>query len=217
MFDFEILNYEFLVRIALNVLGLSLLLYPGFTLQKSRGGSAFIYYMFGNGVFFATYVLRLVEMSLGFAFGLFAIFSMLRYRTESLTTRDMTYLFLVIVNSLLCAVGPLNPLELLCIVAIMAALSFLADRLLMDKVLLKEVRYDRIENIRPENHAALLQDLRERTGLDIEKVAVKTMDFMQDSAQLLLYYRPGTRNGILVGGPDAEDVPSAARMRGVES
>jgi hypothetical protein len=145
--------------------------------------------MFAVGVFLVTYFLHNVDMSMGFAFGLFAVFSMLRYRTESLNIRDMTYLFLVIVMSLMTAVSQLAVVQLIIIHGIVCVIAALAEtRLLAARVYEKSVKYENIQNVRPENHQALIDDLTLRTGLVIREVNIGDIDFLKDVAELKIYY-----------------------------
>lgn len=184
---FELLGAGFFEHLALNLVALAVLIRFGLAGDKHVCSSSFIHYMFGMGVFFATYILRLEEISLGFSFGLFAIFSMLRYRTEQLMIREMTYLFLVVIISLLCGVSPLGLMELAIVVSLVVMIALLAETSLFGRQhAQKTVRYEKIENIRPENREKLLLDLRERTGLDVRKVQIVSVDFMQDSAMLLV-------------------------------
>ena len=99
---------KFFSLLVINTIFLGILLRGIFYRYSPDRNSVFGFYMFGTGVFLLTHLLQAVEISMGFAFGLFAIFAMLRYRTESITIRNMTYLFLVIVISLLNGVGPLT-------------------------------------------------------------------------------------------------------------
>ncbi len=149
--------------------------------------------LFGVAVFIVTYILHSVEISMGFAFGLFAVFSMLRYRTQSISVKEMTYLFLVISISLLSAVGPLTLAELLGLHAIIIASAFFWEAMLTpppSPVLQQTVLYEKIENITPENHDTLLADLRQRTGLEILSVEIVRIDFLRDTAQLNVLFRP---------------------------
>jgi len=145
--------------------------------------------MFGIGVFLVAHLLHDIEMSMGFAFGLFAVFSMLRYRTESIPIRDMTYLFLVIVIALITAVVPAAPLEILLIDMLICLLARLAEtRLLAPRTYNKRVIYENIENIKPENHHRLIKDLQGRTGLDIYRFEIENIDLLRDIATLRVFY-----------------------------
>lgn len=146
--------------------------------------------MFGVGVFLVTFFLHNVDMSMGFAFGLFAVFSMLRYRTESLNIRDMTYLFLVIVMSLMAAVSKLPVLHLISINSILCLIAALAEtQLLAARLYEKSINYENIDNIRPENHFKLFDDLQQRIGLEVVSVKVGNVDLLKDVAELTVYYR----------------------------
>jgi hypothetical protein len=145
--------------------------------------------MFGLGVFLVAHLLHNIEMSMGFAFGLFAVFSMLRYRTESIPIRDMTYLFLVIVIALITAVVPAEPLEILLIDMLICLLARLAETsLLAPRTYSKRVIYENIENIKPENHQQLIEDLKARTGLDIYRFEIDDIDLLRDIATLRVFY-----------------------------
>jgi len=145
--------------------------------------------MFGIGVFLVAHLLHDIEMSMGFAFGLFAVFSMLRYRTESIPVRDMTYLFLVIVIALITAVVPAAAIEIFMINMLICVLARLAEtRLLAPRTYDKQVIYENIENIKAENHQRLLEDLVERTGLDIYRFEIEKIDFLRDTAFLRVFY-----------------------------
>ena len=110
---------------------------------------------------------------------------MLRYRTETITIRDMTYLFLVIVISLLNGVGPLTPVSaaivcsILCVVVAIGETTVFAPRIFE-----KNIRYENIHNIRPENYDLLVADIKERTGLDVKSIEILNIDFLSDIANL---------------------------------
>jgi hypothetical protein len=145
--------------------------------------------MFGIGVFLVAHLLHDIEMSMGFAFGLFAVFSMLRYRTESIPIRDMTYLFLVIVIALITAVVPADAVEILFINMLICLLARLAEtKLLAPRTHEKLVIYENIDNIKPANHRSLLQDLLDRTGLDIHRFEIENIDFLRDIAHIRIFY-----------------------------
>jgi hypothetical protein len=200
MFAFEYLGTDFMWRFCINLAALVLLIRFGLCSKAHKYSTFFIYHMFGVGVFLVTYALKFQEMSLGFAFGLFAIFSMLRYRTELLTIRQMTYLFLVIVNALLCAVGPLSPPEMAIVAVLIVGLALASEAFTAaQRVGQQTVRYEKIENIRPENRSKLLQDLAERTGLRVLDVQIQSIDFLQDCAMLNLVYALDT---------DMQEVPA---------
>ena len=136
-------------------------------------------------MFLVTHFLQGVEISLGFAFGLFAIFAMLRYRTESISIRNMTYLFFVIVISLINGVGPLTLNDLVIVNLIAISLVIFAEtRLFATDKLIMKINYEKISNIQTNNRDELFKDLSERTGLVIHDVRVIDIDFLTDTANL---------------------------------
>jgi Domain of unknown function (DUF4956) len=140
-------------------------------------------------IFLITYLLNKVEMSMGAAFGLFAVFSMLRYRTENISAKDMTYLFIVIALGLITAISKGNWDELAVMSLILLALTALLESgLLMKKELTKNIVYDKISLITPEKREALIQDLKDRTGLNIHRVNINEIDFLKDATQITIFY-----------------------------
>ena len=129
-------------------------------------------------------------MSMGAAFGLFAVFSMLRYRTESVDITEMTYLFLSIAIGLLNAmiIGPwyeilfINLLMLVSVIAIES--NWVAKRESSKKVI-----YDRLDLLAKADNTELLLDLSKRTGLAVKKVEVESMDLLKDTAAIVVYYK----------------------------
>jgi hypothetical protein len=133
-------------------------------------------------------------MDVGFAFGLFAIFTVLRYRTQTIPIREMTYQFLVItlgaINGL-ANPGSWHP-ELILINVIILVFVFLLDgRLILKEEFSQLVRYEKIEMIKPEKRADLMADLCDRTGLNILRIKIEKINFLQDTADIILYYRDG--------------------------
>ncbi|BCE03132.1 DUF4956 domain-containing protein [Marinicellulosiphila megalodicopiae] len=149
----------------------------------------FGFFIFGNGVFIITALLHDVEMSAGFALGLFAVFSMLRYRTESIDIRDMTYLFITIAIALICAVAPISIISIVIITAFICALTALAEsRLLAPKVIENRIVYDRVDNLLPEFRTELIEDLKTRTGLDIIKIQIGNIDYLRECVNIKIFY-----------------------------
>ena len=183
------LSSHFFSLLLVNIVFLGILLRGIFYRHSPDRNSLFGFFMFGTGVFLVTHLLQGVEISMGFAFGLFAIFAMLRYRTESITIRDMTYLFLVIVISLLNGVGPLTAFSasfvcgLLCAIVAVGETTIFAPRIFE-----KNIRYENILNIRPENYDLLVADITERTGLDVKSIEIINIDFLSDVANLKVFH-----------------------------
>lgn len=186
------LSLDFLFRYLILLIGCFILLRAIYFKVSPNRESVFSFFLFSNGVFLVTFLLHDIDLSMGFAFGLFAIFAMLRYRTEPISIRDMTYLFIVIGVSLMCSVANLHYLELSGLVALVCVLAgFGETRWLAPRIVEKKVNYDKVELIKPEQHAELMADLSQRTGLNIIKVEVGKIDYLSDSAQLTVFCKEG--------------------------
>ncbi|MDE0931125.1 MAG: DUF4956 domain-containing protein [Halioglobus sp.] len=189
------LDLDFLIRLLINMTAVLILIRLVYFRASGHRAYASSFILFGMGVFLVTSQLSKVDISLGFAFGLFAIFSMLRYRTESITIKEMTYLFLVIAMSLLSAVGGMGHKELALLLALVCVMAYITETSLVLPILEEQtVQYEKIENIRPERRAELLEDLRNRMGLDIRSVEINGINFLKDTAQLKVQYVPKTSN-----------------------
>ncbi len=129
---FATLDVDFLLKLLINTFSVIVLVFTCYTRNFSIGDTrkrehAMSFLMFGVGVFIVTYLLSSAQISMGFAFGLFAVFSMLRYRTESISVKEMTYLFLVIAMSLLSAVSKTSMVELMMLHAIIYVSARVCD------------------------------------------------------------------------------------------
>ena len=158
---------------------------------KDEKDYVFTFFMFNILTFFICYLLRKVPMEMGFALGLFAVFGILRYRTEAIPIRQMTYLFIVIglsmINSL--ANKSISWLEILLANGIITIITYLIDRVWFSTIeLTKTILYEKIELIKPENEQELIEDLKQRTGLQIVAVKIDKVDFLRDTAQIKIYY-----------------------------
>ena len=179
---------EFAFRYGILLTGIIILLRGVYFRHTPNREAFFSFFLFSNGVFLMTFLLHSIELSMGFAFGLFAVFAMLRYRTEPISVRDMTYLFVVISIALLCAIAKLQYYELALLNVLIITLAATGETTVFaPKVYEKKITYDNIENIKPENYEKLLQDLRNRTGLNIVKVEIGQIDYLTDSARLIAF------------------------------
>lgn len=185
------LNADFILRLIINTLSVVLLIrfcYYKFSQHRANASS---FMLFGMGVFLVTSLLHSADVSMGFAFGLFAVFSMLRYRTESISIKEMTYLFLVIAIALLSAVSTMKPYELFTITLSICLVTYLLETNLvlpsLDEI---EIDYEKIENINTQRQQELIQDINLRTGLDVQQVEILSIDFLRDSARLKIHFSP---------------------------
>ncbi len=188
--EFERLKKSFPARLAVDLASVSILVLAIYWPHYRKTDYFFTFFMFNVTIFFLTALLSQVNLSTGTAFGLFAVFSLLRYRTEDITPKDMTYLFVCIALGLLSAANKGTILEMLLVNGGILLGAFLLDgRVLFRPLETKTIQYDNVERTKPENHPALIADLRARTGLDVVKVTVGRVDFLRDSAVVKAYYR----------------------------
>jgi hypothetical protein len=146
---------------------------------------------FSTITYFVLGLLTSVDLSIGVGFGLFAIFSVLRYRTDEMPPREMTYLFvfiaLPIMNSVLMNDGLLG--RLLAANAFVVVVLFILEKgwgFRFEES--KRVTYDRIELVTPSRREELIEDLKARTGLAITSVEVRRLDLLRDIAELRITY-----------------------------
>jgi len=152
----------------------------------------FSYLIIGTLVFLLCFLLESVKLQLGFALGLFAIFGIIRYRTRQIPIKEMTYLFLIIGISVINALTSqqINFIEVLFANIIVVALTYGLEKLwLLKHETSKIVIYENIDLIRSENRDQLIEDLQKRTGIvKINRVEVGKINFLRDTAELLVYY-----------------------------
>ena len=151
----------------------------------------FTYLLISLTVFILCVLLDDVKLQLGFALGLFAIFGIIRYRTDPIPIKEMTYLFLVIGVSVVNALAnkKISHAELLFANFVIISVTFILEKLwLLRHESRKSILYEKIEYISPDKKDLLLKDLKERTGLNIVRYEVKKIDFMRDVANIIIYY-----------------------------
>ena len=156
----------------------------------------FTYFVFNTLVFFVCYLMSSVNLGVGFGFGLFALFSILRYRTSTLAVKEMTYLFAVITIAVINAVvtDQISAAELLFTNFAIVVLIYYFDVYWKDGVKVQSIVYEKIEYIHPSKREALIADLKERTGLNIMKVELSNINFMNDTVKAKVFYVPDQHN-----------------------
>lgn len=183
---------ELLIRFVLNTAVIALIVRVFYYPKSKRRDYFFTFTLISISVFLLIFLMGGVKLKIGFALGLFAIFGIIRYRTESVPIREMTYLFLIIavsaINGLATSISYMELLatNVLFIISIWA----LESNRWVKHVASKLVMYDNISLITPENEQALIEDLKKRTGLDILRVEVGAIDFSKDTAMVKVYYEP---------------------------
>ncbi len=187
----EIISGDFFIRLAINLASVFILVRLIYYRNYRRSDLFTTYFAFNLVIFLVTFLLNKVEISLGAAFGLFAVFSILRYRTELVSANDMTYLFLAISIGLLSAISRGDWTELCLFSFIILIITYLLEgSFFIKKELGKTILYENIHLIVPEKRTELMEDLRQRTGLDIHRVNIESIDFLRDATKLTIYYYP---------------------------
>ena len=186
---------KFGTRLIIDVFFVVLLLKFIYIKRYKSKDYVFTYFVFNIIIFSVAFLLNKVDLSLGAAFGLFAVFGMLRYKTEEISIKDMTYLFLNIAIGLICAVVKIkgeDTYEYIFLIGlnfiIFVIIYLLESNIFMKRESMKLVNYEKIEHIKANDHSQLIADLRERTGIDIHRVVIQKIDFLKDSAQIKIYY-----------------------------
>ena len=172
--------------------------------KKSRRRDFFFtFIIISVAIFFLVYLMMGMDRgkaTMGVGLGLFGIFSIMRYRTDTMPVREMTYLFVVVCLSVVHAMAesmgidskgkevgtPIT--ELLVIDAIVIASIVMFERTLKVEPS-KLVQYDRIELVKPERYQELVADIEERLGFKVLKIEVGAVDFLRDMAMLRVYYK----------------------------
>ena len=185
--DFYKMMFRFLLNISFLIIIVQWLYY---STVKNRD-YLFTYYMIGIIVFFLCFTLKKYELDIGMALGLFAIFGIIRYRTNPIPIKEMTYLFIIIgisvINSL--ANQKMSYAEIVGANIIVVITIYLIERLLFrENTLSKKITYEKIENIKPEMRDILIQDLEERTGLTLVDVEIGSIDFLRDTTLITIKY-----------------------------
>lgn len=188
---------ELLIAFIINLISIMIVVRGLYYPKCKRGEFFFTYILIAISTFMLIYVLGDVKLKAGIALGLFAIFSIIRYRTEQVAIREMTYLFIIIamsaINGLVVSelsLGEVIIINLLFILSIWICES----KLLISHYSYKVIKYDNVNLIMPEKRDELIADLEKRTGLKIEKVEVGAIDFLKDAVIIKMYYKSQSSN-----------------------
>ncbi len=165
--------------------------------RKYHGSEhVFTYWLFSLVTFSIAFLLRKVPMELGFALGLFAVFGVLRYRTESIGIKDLTHLFVVIGLALINALSnkKISLAELMIVNgAIAGAVWLLESSRTARKEAFARIVYDRVALLSPERHDELLRDLQERTQMPLTRFVVEEIDLLRDTVEIIVFFDAGPK------------------------
>lgn len=183
--------YSLLFRLCINMVILTVLIRFLYYPKTRRKDYLFTYYLIGTITFFLCFGLKKLDIDTGMGLGLFAIFSILRYRTEGIEIKEMTYLFIVIGISVVNALSSnkISLAEMGLINSFMLLITYGLENLwLLKHETRKVITYERIDLIKPDRYAELMEDVQARTGLKINRIVVGKIDFLRDSAQLMVFF-----------------------------
>jgi hypothetical protein len=181
-----------LLRFAINVLFLIVLIGVIYFRYTKKEKFLFTFFLIGIVVFFVSSIMKKIDIGIGLAFGLFAIFGILRLRTRNFSVKDMAYLFasigLSVINALGMVVLPLTGILIINVIIILSA--FLLEQFLSVNLFLKHsIVYDKLELLKPENQHRLMKDLSARTGRNILRISIEKIDYKRDTADLDIFFR----------------------------
>jgi len=194
LLDLQLYNkdvWTLLYRLILNMVFMTILIRFIYYPKTKRKDYLFTYYLIGIITFFICFSLKKLNIDIGMGLGLFAVFGIIRYRTTTIEIKEMTYLFIIIgisvVNALAKKQISITEIVLLnsFVVIVTAGLEYVW---LLKHETRKTVVYERIELIKPDKYEEMLADLKERTGLRINRFEVGKIDFLNDTAIVRIYY-----------------------------
>ena len=184
--------YKMIIRFLLNLFFLTAVVKFIYYKRSQKKEYLFTFYLIGIVVFFLCFTLKKYELDLGMALGLFAIFGILRYRTLPLEVREMTYLFVVIGIAVMNGLSnkKMSYAEIIAANSIIVLALYVLERYwAKTEVFSKEVLYETIENIRPENHEKLKEDLEKRLGVTVTNFEIGNVNFLRDVAKITVHYK----------------------------
>ena len=152
----------------------------------------FTYFMFNSLIFFFAYILGNLDVNIAFGFGLFAVFAILRYRTDPIPIKEMTYLFIVITIGVINALSANNVAfsEVLFANAAIVVLTYLLERYWVNNLLKsKAIVYGELDKISPEKNQELIDELSEKTGLSLLRAKVGRVNFKSNRVNIRVYYK----------------------------
>ncbi|MBR2260525.1 MAG: DUF4956 domain-containing protein [Paludibacteraceae bacterium] len=200
----SILDYEFfgtplintdgiwllLFRFGLNVLVTSLIIVWLYYGKSKRRDYVFTFTLISTTVFLLIFLLGSEKLQIGLALGLFAIFGIIRYRTDTVPIREMTYLFLIIGLSVINALAiSVSYFELIITNGLFVLMTWLMEKTrIVSKSACKLIKYEKIDLITPDKYDEMMEDIKKRTGLNVTKFEVGYIDFLKDTALVKVYY-----------------------------
>ncbi len=183
--------YKLLFRLVVNLVFMTIVIRFLYYPKSKRKDYLFTYYLIGLITFFLCFGLKKMEIGTGMGLGLFAIFGIIRYRTDTIEIKEMTYLFVVIGLSVLNSLASkqISVVEMLMINFTVVGITYGLEYMwLLKHETRKTINYEKINLIRPEFYDDMKADLEARTGLQINRFEIGKIDFLTDTAQVMIFY-----------------------------
>lgn len=195
LFGMKLINVEdftsLLVRFSMNLIIIVGIVIGLYAKTSRRKDFYFSYIAISMAIFLLCFLLANVKMELGFALGLFAVFSIIRYRTDSIPIKEMTYLFVIIAVSVINALAnkKISYVELLTTNLLIVGGLYILEKILnLRQELSYRIIYEKIENVQKGREDELMADLKLRTGIDIKRFEVRRIDFLRDVAIIYIFF-----------------------------
>ena len=183
---------EMLVRFTFNLIIAYVIIKLIYHRDHKGNDFVFTYFMFNSLIFFFAYILGNLDVNIAFGFGLFAVFAILRYRTDPIPIKEMTYLFIVITIGVINALSANNVAftEVLFANAAIVVLTYLLERYWVNNLLKsKAIVYGELDKISPEKNQELIDELSEKTGLSLLRAKVGRVNFKSNRVNIRVYYK----------------------------
>lgn len=188
--------YHLLMRFAFNLLVSWIITYFIYRKKNGRNEYCVTFLAFASAMFLLIFLMESVKLQIGLTLGLFAIFGVIRYRTETVPVREMTYLFVIITVAVINGLAlNISYAELvianILIISLLLVMEYFIGRTRKGRLTTKIVLYDKIENIVPERRTELVADIEKRIGVNVESIEIGHVDFLRDAAWLKVSYYLG--------------------------
>ena len=186
---------DLIIRLSINLVVAYVLILKIFNGLSTRKPFIFSLFLFNLIIFIIGYLLNNNHIGIGSGIGLFAIFAMLRYRSETLNLKEMTYLFILIAVGMLNSFGEVIGLIERCIFNVsIVAVTFILERKICCRILeTRKIKYDNLELIKPEYRNLLMHDIYQKTGIRPKDIEIESVSFTDQTATLTIFYDPNTK------------------------
>jgi len=188
---------DLIIRLSINISVASILILRIFNGLSTRKPFIFSLFLFNLIIFIIGYLLNNISLGIGSGIGLFAIFAMLRYRSETLNLKEMTYLFILIAVGMLNSFGEeISLIERGIFNISIIGLTFVLEKKVCCRILeTRKIKYNNLELIKPEYRNLLMHDIYQKTGIRAKDIEIDSVSFTDQTATLTIYYNPGDKKG----------------------